>query len=75
VKLSRSRPSGANFHCRYCQNWEISQLSAIDSGGKKVASAAIIIYTDPTIFFGMLSGSKSPIALDDSHTAELKRKS
>lgn len=58
---------GCNFHCRYCQNWEISQLPRIDPvsvPGKKLAPTEIVelaretkcksiayTYTEPTIFF------------------------
>ena len=58
---------GCNFHCRYCQNWEISQVPRIHGGsvpGEKLAPAAIVelaveaackslafTYTEPTIFF------------------------
>jgi len=55
---------GCNFHCRYCQNWEISQLPRMDSGsipGKKLSPKEIVdlaretecksiayTYTEPT---------------------------
>jgi pyruvate formate lyase activating enzyme len=58
---------GCNFHCRYCQNWEISQLPRIHGGtvpGEKLTPKEIIhlavqtgcksvayTYTEPTIFF------------------------
>jgi pyruvate formate lyase activating enzyme len=58
---------GCNFHCRYCQNWEISQLPRIHQGevlGYKMAPNEIVrlalesgckaiayTYTEPTIFF------------------------
>jgi pyruvate formate lyase activating enzyme len=58
---------GCNFHCRYCQNWEISQLPRIDPGsvpGKKLTPTEVVdlarvtgcksiayTYTEPTIFF------------------------
>ena len=58
---------GCNFHCRYCQNWEISQLPRIRAGtmpGKKLTPTEIVslalkagcksiayTYTEPTVFF------------------------
>jgi pyruvate formate lyase activating enzyme len=58
---------GCNFHCRYCQNWEISQLPRLRAGavpGEKITPPEIIesaleagcksiayTYTEPTIFF------------------------
>jgi pyruvate formate lyase activating enzyme len=58
---------GCNFHCRYCQNWEISQLPRIRAGivaGEKLTPRQIVslaleagcksvayTYTEPTIFF------------------------
>jgi len=58
---------GCNFHCRYCQNWEISQLPRIHGGsvpGEKFTPKEIVAlavkagckslaytYTEPTIFF------------------------
>jgi uncharacterized Fe-S radical SAM superfamily protein PflX len=58
---------GCNFHCRYCQNWEISQLPRIREGavpGEKLTPREIVnlaletgcksiayTYTEPTIFF------------------------
>ncbi len=58
---------GCNFHCRYCQNWEISQLARIHSGaipGERLTAKEILklaldagcksiayTYTEPTIFF------------------------
>ncbi len=58
---------GCNFHCRFCQNWEISQLPREYEGvilGESVTRAAIVrralashcdtiayTYTEPTIFF------------------------
>ena len=58
---------GCNFHCRYCQNWEISQLPRIHGGsvpGDKLTAKEIVAfaveagctslaytYTEPTIFF------------------------
>jgi pyruvate formate lyase activating enzyme len=58
---------GCNFHCRYCQNWEISQLPKLREGalpGEKLAPKEIVTlaletgcksiaytYTEPTIFF------------------------
>lgn len=58
---------GCNFHCSYCQNWEISQLPRIHSNGlpgEKITPKEIVdlalqagcktvayTYTEPTIFF------------------------
>jgi pyruvate formate lyase activating enzyme len=58
---------GCNFHCRYCQNWEISQLPRIAAGavpGEKLTARQIVelaleancrsvayTYTEPTVFF------------------------
>jgi pyruvate formate lyase activating enzyme len=58
---------GCNFHCRYCQNWEISQLPRIHGGtvpGERLTPKEIVnlaldagcksiayTYTEPTIFF------------------------
>lgn len=58
---------GCNFHCEFCQNWEISQLSfreGFDSGGEVLSPEQIVdeafknkcksisyTYTEPTIFF------------------------
>ncbi len=58
---------GCNFRCGFCQNWQISQLSAKDGetgGGQKLAPAEAVrialdrgcrsisyTYTEPTIFF------------------------
>lgn len=59
--------AGCNFHCSFCQNWEISQISK-DPGGQivgeelppeKVVAQAIktgcrsvaYTYTEPTVFF------------------------
>jgi pyruvate formate lyase activating enzyme len=58
---------GCNFHCRYCQNWEISQLPRIREDavlGEKLMPSEIVsfaleagcksiayTYTEPTIFF------------------------
>jgi pyruvate formate lyase activating enzyme len=58
---------GCNFHCRYCQNWEISQLPRIQEGtipGQTISPAKIVdlaidagcrsiayTYTEPTVFF------------------------
>ena len=58
---------GCNFHCRYCQNWEISQLPRIHAGGvpgERLTAEEIVnlalesgcksiayTYTEPTIFF------------------------
>jgi pyruvate formate lyase activating enzyme len=59
--------AGCNFKCGFCQNWQISQLSAKDGetgGGQKLLPAEIVAsaktqgcrsisytYTEPTIFF------------------------
>ena len=59
--------AGCNFRCRFCQNWQISQLRPIDgraSGGRRLAPGDIVrlaaangcrslsfTYTEPTIFF------------------------
>jgi pyruvate formate lyase activating enzyme len=58
---------GCNFHCRYCQNWEISQLPRIRAStvpGQRLPPEEILnlaveagcksiayTYTEPTIFF------------------------
>jgi pyruvate formate lyase activating enzyme len=58
---------GCNFHCRFCQNWEISQLARERQGvilGEPISPASIVrlalqsrcrtiayTYTEPTIFF------------------------
>ncbi len=57
---------GCNFHCGFCQNWQISQASAKDgaSGGVKMNPERVVkeaekhscksiayTYTEPTIFF------------------------
>ena len=58
---------GCNFHCRYCQNWEISQLPRIRAStvpGQRLTPEEILnlaieagcksiayTYTEPTIFF------------------------
>ncbi len=58
---------GCNFHCDFCQNWQISQTSHRDgtAGGRQEASPGDIVraaldqgcrsvaytYTEPTIFF------------------------
>ena len=58
---------GCNFHCGFCQNWQISQLRADDTAqypGRDVAPEEIVVqalrhkcqsisytYTEPTIFF------------------------
>jgi len=58
---------GCNFHCRYCQNWEISQLPRIHANtvpGERLTPDEIVnlaleagcesvayTYTEPTIFF------------------------
>jgi len=57
---------GCNFHCGFCQNWQISQISARDGGNggyelkpEEVVREAIkhkcksisYTYTEPTIFF------------------------
>jgi pyruvate formate lyase activating enzyme len=59
--------AGCNFHCRYCQNWEISQLPRLHEGmvpGQTIAPRKIVnlaieagcrsiayTYTEPTVFF------------------------
>jgi pyruvate formate lyase activating enzyme len=58
--------AGCNFHCSYCQNWEISQLPRIAGivAGEKLTPRQIVslaleagcksvayTYTEPTIFF------------------------
>lgn len=58
--------AGCNFHCRFCQNWDISQITndEILKSGKKAAPEQIVLntkqagcnniaytYTEPTIFF------------------------
>lgn len=58
---------GCNFHCRFCQNWEISQMPKDRKGlvlGRKITPGAIVrealatgcasiayTYTEPTVFF------------------------
>jgi pyruvate formate lyase activating enzyme len=58
---------GCNFHCGFCQNWQISQVSKRDGGGRfgtpvspgEVVKRAVssdcasiaYTYTEPTIFF------------------------
>ncbi|MGE5216370.1 MAG: AmmeMemoRadiSam system radical SAM enzyme [Chloroflexota bacterium] len=58
---------GCNFHCRYCQNWDISQLPRLHEGavpGEKLTPREIVnyaleagcrsiayTYTEPTVFF------------------------
>ena len=57
---------GCNFHCGFCQNWEISQSNARDNsmGGKDYSAEDVVsaafksscktisyTYTEPTIFF------------------------
>lgn len=58
---------GCNFHCRFCQNWEISQMPKDHKGlilGRRITPEAIVrealasgclsiayTYTEPTIFF------------------------
>ncbi|MBI4525688.1 MAG: AmmeMemoRadiSam system radical SAM enzyme [Deltaproteobacteria bacterium] len=58
---------GCNFHCRFCQNWEISQMAGDRNGlilGEKTSPEEIVrgalqtgcktiayTYTEPTIFF------------------------
>jgi pyruvate formate lyase activating enzyme len=58
---------GCNFHCRYCQNWDISQLPRIHGGSipgqhltpKEIVALAVeagctslaYTYTEPTVFF------------------------
>lgn len=59
--------AGCNFHCRFCQNWEISQMPRDRESlvlGRSIAPQAIVrlalqarcdtiayTYTEPTIFF------------------------
>lgn len=59
--------AGCNFHCRYCQNWEISQLPRLRGGavpGQAISPEEVVrlaietgcqsiayTYTEPTIFF------------------------
>jgi pyruvate formate lyase activating enzyme len=59
--------AGCNFHCRFCQNWEISQMPRDHKGvilGEKIPPREIVrralsarcatvayTYTEPTIFF------------------------
>ena len=53
---------GCNFHCKFCQNWDISQSDAIfgedmtpqdivDIALKKKVKLIAYTYTEPTIFF------------------------
>lgn len=53
---------GCNFHCRFCQNWEISQSNVIlgedmtpqdvvDMALEKGVKSISYTYTEPTIFF------------------------
>ncbi len=58
---------GCNFHCRFCQNWEISQMAREQTGtilGRKISPEEIVrgalrarcktiayTYTEPTVFF------------------------
>ncbi len=58
---------GCNFHCRFCQNWEISQMPRYREGitfGQKISPEQIVrralqarcktiayTYTEPTVFF------------------------
>lgn len=58
---------GCNFHCRFCQNWEISQMPKDRKGlilGREIAPETIVrealasrcasisyTYTEPTVFF------------------------
>jgi pyruvate formate lyase activating enzyme len=58
---------GCNFHCRFCQNWEVSQLPRLKEANipgqtvspKEIVNLAIetgcssiaYTYTEPTIFF------------------------
>ncbi len=53
---------GCNFHCRFCQNWEISQSAVIlgeemtpsdvvDMALKEGVKSISYTYTEPTIFF------------------------
>jgi pyruvate formate lyase activating enzyme len=57
--------AGCNFHCGFCQNWQISQANYIDQNPKEEIAAAQIVklakqngcqsiaytYTEPTIYF------------------------
>lgn len=59
--------AGCNFHCRFCQNWEISQMPKDRKGsipGRKTTPGTIVrealtsgcssiayTYTEPTVFF------------------------
>ncbi|MGK7873640.1 MAG: AmmeMemoRadiSam system radical SAM enzyme [Xenococcaceae cyanobacterium] len=57
---------GCNFHCQYCTNWEVSQMSRsqlaeleIDASSEEIVAAALqagcrsiaYTYVEPTIFF------------------------
>jgi len=58
---------GCNFHCRFCQNWEISQFPKARAGfipGRRISPGKIVrealtsrsstiayTYTEPTVFF------------------------
>ncbi len=58
--------AGCNFHCRFCQNWDISQITSgeVLKSGQEVTPEQIVLnakqsgskniaytYTEPTIFF------------------------
>lgn len=57
--------AGCNFHCGFCQNWQISQVNYIgQNSGEEIAAAQIVklakqqgcqsiayTYTEPTIYF------------------------
>ena len=56
---------GCNFHCQYCTNWQVSQMSAeqfafgVEASPEKIVTAALAAgcrsiaytYVEPTIFF------------------------
>jgi pyruvate formate lyase activating enzyme len=58
--------AGCNFHCQYCTNWQVSQMSAeqfsefgVEASPEKIVNAALeagcrsvaYTYVEPTIFF------------------------
>ncbi|AOW98261.1 AmmeMemoRadiSam system radical SAM enzyme [Moorena producens PAL-8-15-08-1] len=58
--------SGCNFHCQYCTNWQVSQMSTeefaaigVEASAEKIVAAALQVgcrslaytYVEPTIFF------------------------
>jgi len=69
---------GCNFHCRYCQNWEISQLPRLHGAsvpGEKLTPKELVAlaveagctslaytYTEPTIFFELAFDTAIPAA-------------